>query len=134
VLTRFYRNRPGEEHGVARRLLIVLVAAVLLAGCGGGNGDDGGNGGDGGDGAALAGNAAAGEEVFSANCGRCHVLEEAGTNGTTGPNLEDDEYSVDEVAEQVREGGGGMPSFDDDLSEQEIADVAAFVSQSSGDG
>jgi mono/diheme cytochrome c family protein len=31
--------------------------------------------------------------------------------------------------EQIRNGGGGMPAFGDRLSDQEIADVAAFVTQ-----
>ena len=30
---------------------------------------------------------------------------------------------------QVQNGGGGMPAFGDRLSDQEIADVAAFVTQ-----
>jgi mono/diheme cytochrome c family protein len=34
------------------------------------------------------------------------------------------------VVNRVRSGGGGMPSFDGELSAQEIADVAAYVVQS----
>jgi mono/diheme cytochrome c family protein len=34
------------------------------------------------------------------------------------------------AAEQIRTGGGGMPAFEGQLSEQEIADVAAYVTQS----
>ena len=126
---------------VATALLIGLLVVFLFAGCGGGDGD-----GDGdaagtttetstGQTAETAGDPAAGEEVFAAaGCGNCHVLDEAGSSGTTGPSLEDEELDLGEVAEQVREGGGGMPSFEDDLSETEINDVAAFVAQSSGDG
>ena len=68
----------------------------------------------------------------SAGCGGCHTLKAANSSGTTGPNLDELKPSEDEVREQVTNGGGGMPSFKDRLSEQEIADVAAFVSSSAG--
>ena len=42
-------------------------------------GDTGGGGGGGG-----GGDAAAGQEIFVANCGTCHTLEQAGTTGTVG--------------------------------------------------
>lgn len=92
-------------------------------------GEDGGGGGGGG----AAGDPAAGEEVFaSAGCGTCHTLEEAGSTATVGPNL--DESSIDEAgaAQQVAEGGGGMPPFSGQLSEEQIRDVAAFVVASQG--
>lgn len=38
--------------------------------------------------------------------------------------------SYDKVVERVTNGQGAMPSFADDLSAQEIQDVAAFVSSS----
>ena len=94
-------------------------------------GEDGGGGGQGGGGAA--GDPAAGEEVFaSTGCGTCHTLQEAGTSGTVGPNL--DESSIDEAGavQQIAEGGGGMPPFAGQLSEQQIQDVAAFVVASQG--
>lgn len=31
----------------------------------------------------------ASRDLFVTNCGSCHVLEEAGTDGTVGPNLDD---------------------------------------------
>jgi mono/diheme cytochrome c family protein len=78
------------------------------------------------------GDAEAGEQVFaSAGCGSCHTLAAAGSSGTVGPNLDDASPSFDKVVETVTEGKGAMPSFADQLSEQEIRDVAAFVSTSS---
>jgi mono/diheme cytochrome c family protein len=74
------------------------------------------------------GDAAAGEEVFLANCGSCHTLADAGTTGTIGPNLDAASPSADKVVERVTNGAGVMPSFADTLSEQQIADVAAYVS------
>ena len=77
------------------------------------------------------GDVANGEQIFaSAGCGGCHTLAAAGTNGSVGPNLDDASPSEDKVVERVTEGQGVMPSFKDDLSSQEIADVAAFVSSS----
>lgn len=77
------------------------------------------------------GNAAAGEQVFaSAGCGGCHTLAAAGSSGNVGPNLDDASPSADKVVERVTNGKGAMPSFKDQLSTEQIADVAAFVSQS----
>ena len=64
--------------------------------------------------------------------GRCHTLEEAGTTGTVGPNLDESTLDVDAVVTQVENGGGGMPPFGGQLSEEEIANVAAFVVASQG--
>ena len=91
-----------------------------------GGGDDGGGGGGGGE-----GDAAAGADVYSsAGCGSCHTFEDAGSTGTIGPNLDDSSADFEAAAEQIRTGGGGMPAFEGQLSEQEIADVAAYVTQS----
>lgn len=77
------------------------------------------------------GDAANGATVFtSAGCGGCHTLSAAGSTGSVGPNLDDLAPSFDTVVHQVTNGGGGMPSFKDTLSEQEIRDVAAYVSSS----
>jgi mono/diheme cytochrome c family protein len=82
-------------------------------------------------GAAQGGDAAAGKQVFeSAGCVSCHTLAAAGSSGTIGPNLDDAKPSFDLVVERVTNGKGAMPSFKDQLSEQQIRDVAAFVSES----
>ena len=70
---------------------------------------------------------AVGREVFVSNCGSCHTLSDAGTTGGIGPNLDEISLSTDEVEAQVRAGGGGMPSFEDTLSDEEIQEVAAYV-------
>ena len=74
------------------------------------------------------GDAAAGEAVFtSAGCGGCHVLEAAGSSGNVGPNLDDSKPDAALVVERVTNGSGAMPAFRDQLDEQQIQDVAAYV-------
>jgi cytochrome c6 len=80
-----------------------------------------------------AGDPAAGKEVFaSAGCGACHVLADAGTSGTVGPNLDQAKPSRELVIERVTNGKPPMPSFKDQLSEKQIEDVAAYVVQATG--
>jgi cytochrome c6 len=74
------------------------------------------------------GDPAAGKEIFTANCGSCHTLSDAGTTGTVGPNLDESQPSVELAVDRVTNGQGVMPPFADTLSEQQIQDVAAYVS------
>ncbi|MEX2645975.1 MAG: c-type cytochrome [Gaiellaceae bacterium] len=77
------------------------------------------------------GNAAAGEDVYaSAGCGSCHVLAAAGSSGTIGPNLDETKPELDLIVERVTNGASPMPAFKDQLTEQQIQDVAAFVFES----
>ena len=82
---------------------------------------------------APAGDAAAGKQVFeSAGCVACHTLADAGSTGTVGPNLDDAKPLATLVVTRVTEGAGAMPSFKDKLTEQQIQDVAAYVSSAAG--
>ena len=80
------------------------------------------------------GDPVAGKEVFlgAPACGSCHTLGDAGTSGAIGPNLDAMSPSYDKVVERVTNGQGVMPSFADSLTEQQIQDVAAYVSSVSG--
>ncbi len=79
------------------------------------------------------GDPVAGKAVFtSAGCATCHTLADAGTTGTVGPNLDAVKPSYDKVVAQVTNGGGVMPPFKGTLSEQQIQDVAAYVSSVAG--
>ena len=81
----------------------------------------------------VEGDAAAGKAVFaSAGCGGCHTLKAAGASGNVGPNLDELHPNFKAVHDQVEHGGGGMPAFHGQLSEQQIANVAAYVSSSAG--
>ena len=98
------------------KLVFAGLAACVLTSCGGG-GDKSSSDSD-----------SAGAKVFAAaGCGNCHTLSAAESTGTVGPNLDQSKPEKDRVAQQVRNGGVGMPSFSDELSAGEIDDVAAFV-------
>jgi mono/diheme cytochrome c family protein len=82
---------------------------------------------------APAGDAAAGKQVFeSAGCTTCHTLADAGATGAVGPNLDQAKPSAALVVDRVTNGKGAMPSFKGQLSEQQIQDVAAYVSSAAG--
>jgi sulfite dehydrogenase len=118
---------------VPRRALILLVCGVVLAGCSGGKtvspapqtvegtlptAPE------------VKGDPAAGKQVFqTAGCTGCHTLKDAGANGTVGPNLDQAKPPLDRVVDRVTNGKGVMPSFSGQLSEKQIADVAAYVVQ-----
>lgn len=77
------------------------------------------------------GNPEAGKSVFaSAGCGGCHTLSAAGASGNVGPNLDEAKPDMSLAVDRVTNGSGAMPSFKGQLSDQEIADVAAYVVES----
>ena len=81
----------------------------------------------------VEGDADAGKAVFaSAGCGGCHTLADAGTNGNVGPNLDDAKPDTELVVTRVTKGMGAMPPFAGQLTDQQIADVAAYVTQATG--
>jgi mono/diheme cytochrome c family protein len=122
-------------------LFTALVLALGAAGCGGGSETTAtpetvegtlpatteGGGGEG------QGDPAAGKPVFmDAGCGGCHTLKDAGTTGQVGPKLDEAKPSYDLVVERVTNGQGAMPSFKGKLTDQQIQDVAAYVSSVAG--
>ena len=109
--------------------LPVLAAAVAAAGCGTGG--------------IASGNAdqAAGKKLFIANCGSCHTLADAGTQGKIGPDL-DAAFKYDRkqgfaessirnvVLEQIRIAELPMPA--NLVTGQDAEDVAAYVAAVAG--
>ena len=85
-------------------------------------------------GEAAGGSTAVGKEIFlgSAGCASCHTLADAGATGTIGPNLDAAQPSLELAVDRVTNGQGVMPSFSDSLSEEEIQEVAAYVSAAAG--
>jgi mono/diheme cytochrome c family protein len=80
------------------------------------------------------GDPVAGKEVFlgASGCTSCHTLADAGSTGTVGPNLDDAMPSFDLAYDRVTNGQGGMPAFGTSLTDQQRADVAAYVSSAAG--
>jgi mono/diheme cytochrome c family protein len=137
---------------VGLRLPILLVLVVLGAGCGGGDGD-------GEQGEATAGDPARGKEIFLASgCGACHTFTAAGTSRNVGPNLDEAAkmYPAEFMRESIvdpkafiekgtsgsiggdQEYGTAMPAYGPEelaqqkLSEQQIADLVAFLTTGGG--
>lgn len=77
------------------------------------------------------------KELFETNCGACHTLERAGTDGIVGPNLDDllgqgtPEANEQRVANAIQNGiEGRMPAG---ILRGEDADlVASFVARVAG--
>ena len=118
-----------------RRPALLAALVLVLAGCGGGETAtpepetvEGENPATTQTQPAAEGNAENGKKIFaSSGCGSCHTLEDAGSAGTIGPNLDEAKPDLQLAIDRVTNGAGPMPSFKDDLSEQEIADVATYV-------
>jgi mono/diheme cytochrome c family protein len=80
------------------------------------------------------GDPVAGKEIFlgASGCTGCHTLADAGSTGQVGPNLDDAKPSFELAYDRVTNGQGGMPSFGTSLTDQQRADVAAYVSSVAG--
>lgn len=99
---------------------------------------------------AVKGDAAAGAKLFaSQGCGGCHTFKAAGTNGTVGPDLD----KLAQYAKQANQGSlqqftdesiaspgsyvqpgypNSMPDFGSTLSDKQIADLVAYLTQNLG--
>jgi cytochrome c551/c552 len=135
-----------------RRIVLFLVLATVLAGCGGGEvvgpypetvvGTVPKSA------PVTGGSATAGKALFASNgCGACHTYKPANSNGKVGPDL--DNVAAD--AKKANQGGvdayvaasiknpnayvvpgfqqGVMPAFDS-LNNKQLADLVAFLTQS----
>jgi mono/diheme cytochrome c family protein len=69
-----------------------------------------------------------GRDLFVENCGSCHTLDAAGTDGQIGPNLDEAQVDEAEALAKIEEGPGAMP--ENIVSGQDAKDVAAFVAAS----
>lgn len=85
-------------------------------------------------------------EFFATNCGGCHALGQAGTTGSTGPNL--DEVLPGQSAAQISESisnpdaqitpgfaPGVMPAtFGQSLTPEQLQQLSAYLQQAAGGG
>lgn len=118
-------------------LAALATAALLAAGCGSVGRTEGGD-------------VTLGKRLFTEQCGQCHTLADAGTQGTVGPNLDDAYSSVrgpnhefdestlrdvirGQIAYPVESPPTGMPGMPANLVTGEDADaVAAYVAAVAG--
>ena len=72
---------------------------------------------------------ALGLDVYNnkAQCGTCHTLQEAGSKGDIGPNLDQLRPSIDQIIYVVTNGIGVMQAWEGILSKEEIEAVAYYV-------
>ena len=70
-----------------------------------------------------------GLEIYNnrAQCGVCHVLQAAGSDGQIGPNLDLLKLPEERIIYTVVNGIGVMPAFEDILTMEEIESVAYYV-------
>ncbi len=73
-----------------------------------------------------------GKKIFleQGNCVVCHTLLDAGSNAYIGPNLNEIKPDIMRVITAVTNGIGVMPSYQGELSTEEIEAVAHYVSVS----
>ena len=73
-----------------------------------------------------------GLEVYNdkAQCGMCHTLQAAGSEGQIGINLDQLKPLMAQVIAVVTNGNGVMPAFEGMLSSEEIDAVAYYVFES----
>ena len=73
-----------------------------------------------------------GLEVYNnkAQCGTCHTLKAANSNGEIGPNLDQLKPQMSQIIIAVTNGIGVMPPWDGILTKEEIEAVAYYVFES----
>ena len=74
-----------------------------------------------------------GKNIFleKGNCATCHALDDAGSTGDIGPNLNQIKPDIGRVIMSVTNGIGVMPAYEGLLSSKEIEAVAKYVSEKS---
>jgi ubiquinol-cytochrome c reductase cytochrome c subunit len=73
-----------------------------------------------------------GASLFSLNCAACHTITGAGDAlafGTNAPSLQNRQVTAQQVAEAMRIGPANMPRFSGNLSDVQVRDVVAYVTQ-----
>ena len=102
--------------------LAAVIVALIAAGCGGGDEEE----------PAAPSGGGGGQQLFVDNCGNCHTLAAAGATGKVGPDMDQLQPGPELVTSQVENGGGGMPAFKGKLTDDQIKQIADYVSQNAG--
>jgi mono/diheme cytochrome c family protein len=67
--------------------------------------------------------------LFTSNCAGCHTFAPAGSTATIGPSLDTTTLELSAIEQQIRRGGGGMPAFEGQLTDEQIAALAEYVAR-----
>ena len=82
----------------------------------------------------LSAKAQRGREVYlketQPQCGVCHSLADAGSQGTVGPKLDELKPTIDQIKNAVSKGLGTMPA-QKQLSEEQLDALAQYVFEAS---
>ena len=125
-----------------RRAGLIVLFATLLVGCGGEETVAPTGPVEGTLPKAEAANPAAGKALFaSSGCGGCHTFKAAGSAGKTGPDLDealqgkDAEFIRQSIVDPNAEVASGfqpgiMPNYGQQLESAQVADLVAFLQQS----
>ena len=125
-----------------RRAGLIVLFATLLVGCGGEEVVSPTGPVEGTLPKAEAGNPARGKALFvSEGCGGCHTFKAAATSGKTGPDLDKSLQGKDEafIRESIVDPNakiaagfqqGIMPPYGESLDSTQVADLVAFLQQS----
>ena len=125
-----HRAQTGGGGGAA------AAPAASTGGGGGGTQSSGSQSGgkqSGGGGAAVNADVAAGKQIFQQNCGTCHTLADAGTNGQVGPVLDQIKPDMQRVLNALKKGGLGSGTMPANLvTGKQAQQVAKYVSTVAG--
>lgn len=118
-------SREAARLGVAALAVAVVVAGMGQPSAAQSSAPATASGGD------AAAKVAKGRDLFAnLGCGSCHALADAGASGHVGPSLDGDSNLTQAfVVARVTSGQGGMPAFADQLSADDIAALATYVTQ-----
>lgn len=64
----------------------------------------------------------------SSGCAGCHTLSAADASGAVGPNLDTSTMTEAQLTTQIENGGGAMPAYKDQLSDDEIESLVDLIS------
>jgi mono/diheme cytochrome c family protein len=98
---------------------LVLVAALVLGGCGGDGGED----------AAVPSDPvlALGQQVYRRHCATCHGSRGGGGQGVKLADVVEQRYpNIDDQIEVIANGRANMPKFSEKLSQEEMEAVARW--------
>jgi ubiquinol-cytochrome c reductase cytochrome c subunit len=77
-------------------------------------------------------NVSVGADLFQLNCAACHTITGAGDAlafGTNAPSLQNRQVTAQQVVEAMRIGPANMPRFSGNLSDSQVRDVVAYVTE-----